>query len=528
MTELTLGHRSAGPGPIEDAADARRTFWRSTAACWVWVFAAFTVWSLATPLWSSPDAPAHDLMAYHAVRDLSIEPTDVYANGGTSNAITYAPRGLVESAATVDCYRYLPTPASCMSPPTDDDTMVPYVNPAGRNMPTYYLATGWPSLLVSAKYAVWAERLASSAIVALFIAIAFGAAMTRVRRSVAVTGVVMAVTPMTMYLGGAVNPNSLEIAAGLALGACSVVFLQDGPDTWLGRTMFRLAMVAAAVMVSIRMLAPVWVLAWAVAFALLATRRHWAHVFSPRGLAWVALPVAGAVFDVVWTLTTGITSYQAEPKYANGLWTNLQLSRQQIEHNTLIQQIGNFGWLDTPMPDVTYLRVLVALVFLGLVAFLRLSRRQKLVVVFLFLAQYFLPVLMQAVQYNTNGLVWQGRYTLPLTVMVPMFLMLYAAPRLQARTHPALVSIVAWSFPIAVLVLLSVHWQGLVVQLRRNVSGFDGPSALSGGWQPPLVSPLTLIVVHSVLLLVVAAYVAKLFAADYARLDRPVLQAAGD
>ena len=306
------------------------------------------------------------------------------------------------------------------------------------------------------------------------------------------------------------------------------MFLQDGPDTWLGRVMFRLAMVAAAVMVSIRMLAPVWVLAWAVAFALLATRRHWAHVFSARGLAWVALPVAGAVFDVVWTLTTGITSYQAEPKYANGLWTNLQLSRQQIEHNTLIQQIGNFGWLDTPDADVIYLRVLVAVSSSASSRSSGCRGARRLVVVFLFLAQYFLPVLMQAVQYNTNGLVWQGRYTLPLTVMLPMFLMLYAAPRLQARTHPALVSIVAWSFPIAVLVLLSVHWQGLVVQLRRNVSGFDGPSALSGGWQPPLVNPLTLIVVHSVLLLVVAAYVAKLFAADYARLDRPVLQAAGD
>ena len=33
---------------------------------------------------------------------------------------------------------------------------------------------------------------------------------------------------MTMYLGGAVNPNSLEIVAGLALAACGVVFLQEG------------------------------------------------------------------------------------------------------------------------------------------------------------------------------------------------------------------------------------------------------------------------------------------------------------
>ncbi len=109
----------------------------------------------------APDAPAHDLMAYHAVRDLTIERTDAYANGGVtdtnptapggnSNAITYAPRGLVDSAATIDCYRFLPTPADCIKPPADDDTLVPFVNPAGRNLPTYYLATGWPSLWSSA------------------------------------------------------------------------------------------------------------------------------------------------------------------------------------------------------------------------------------------------------------------------------------------------------------------------------------------------------------------------------------------
>ena len=32
--------------------------------------------------------------------------------------------------------------------------MVDFVNPAGRNMPTYYLATGWPSLPGSVPHAI--------------------------------------------------------------------------------------------------------------------------------------------------------------------------------------------------------------------------------------------------------------------------------------------------------------------------------------------------------------------------------------
>jgi hypothetical protein len=506
----------------EDDTAVRGRLRRNTALCWVWTFAAFTVWSLATPLWTSPDAPAHDLMAYHAVRDLSIEPTDVYSEGVTTNAITRAPRGLVQSAQTIDCYRYQATPANCLAPPTDDEALVDFVNPAGRNMPTYYLATGWPTFFVSVPHAVWAERVAASAIAALMVAWAFGAAMTRVRKSVAVTGLVMAVTPMTMYLGGAVNPNALEIVAGLALAACSVVFLQDGP-TWLGRVMFRHAMIAATLMVTIRMLAPVWVLAWAVAFALLATRRHWAHVLSRRGLAWTALPVAGALFDLFWTLTSGITDYQAEPKYAYSLWTSLKMSQDQVESLTVLQQVGDYGWLDTPMPNGVYIRVLFAVLFLGFTAFLWLSTRQMVTVGWLFLAQYALPILMQAAQLNTNGLVWQGRYTLPLTVMVPVFLMMYAAPRVRAETWPQLVRVLAWSYPVAVLLLLSAHWRGLLVELRRNASGFNGPTILSGVWQPPLVSALTLIIVHVVLLAVVLALVLKLYSDDYAKLDRPVL-----
>ncbi len=492
---------------------------RLTLLAWVWCFASFMVWSLATPLWTSPDAPAHDLMAYHAVRDLSIEKTDVFANGVTSNAITDVPKGLKDSSDSSGCYAFMIGPADCLVAPTDDMTLVPYVNPAGRNLPTYYLATGWPSLLVPVTLAVWADRVAAAALASLFVALAFGAVMTRTRRSVAVTGLAMAVTPMTMYLGGSVNPNTLEITTGLAIAACSVVFLQDGPESWLGRAMYRNTMIAAAVMVSIRMLAPVWVLAWVVAFALLATRRHWAYVFSRRGLPWFCLPVVGALFDVGWTITSGITEFQAQPRFAYSFVTNLGLSKDQIDSITLGQQIGIFGWLDTPMPNGVYIQVLMVVMFLAFTSVLRLTMRQALVVVWLSVAQYVIPVVLQAVQYNTNGPVWQGRYTLPLTVMVPIFLMMYAAPRWRATPDRMLVWHVAWTYPLAVIVLASAHFRGLVVELRRNASGLNGPTVLSGVWQPPL-GALTLLIVQAVLLLVFVVLVLKLYARDYAVLDR--------
>jgi hypothetical protein len=77
------------------------------------------------------------------------------------------------------------------------------------------------------------------------------------------------------------------------------------------------------------------VLAWAAAFVLLATRRHWRHMLSRRGVPWLALPVVGALFDVVWTVTSGVTDYQAQPKFTNTFWENVALSRSQIDRITM-------------------------------------------------------------------------------------------------------------------------------------------------------------------------------------------------
>lgn len=501
-------------------ARAKRSLRKTTLWTFVWAFASFTVWSLASPLWSTPDGQAHDLMAYHAVRDLTVEPAPASMSG--TFAITEVPQGLADSAASYTCQAWQTVPADCVVDVTDDQTPVKVLNPAGRNVPTYYVATGWPSLLVPLTLAVWADRLAAAALAALFLAWAASAALTRARRSVAITGVAVAGTPMVMYLGGALNPNSLEITAGMAVAACSVVFLREGGESWLGRVMFRRTLIAVAVMVSIRMLAPVWVIAWLAAFALLATRKHWAYAFSRRGLPWVGLAVAGVVLQVWWTLSAGMLANPGQPKYDNGMLTNLYLSMRQINYFTLTQQVGMMGWLDTPLPADVYAAVPLISLAVGAVALVIVTGRQRQAVLVLLAAQYVLPIVVQAVQYNTNGLIWQGRYTLPLTVMVPIFLMMFAADRWQAPdVSRGLTERLERFYPLGIVVLALAHLHGLYGMLRRYVSGYYGSSVLSGAWQPPF-GALTLLVAQTVLLAIAAGFVIYLYRTDHVRSATPV------
>ncbi|WP_114423698.1 DUF2142 domain-containing protein [Nocardioides houyundeii] len=493
-----------GPADPESPAPQRRTLLVRTLVVWVWVFACFLTWSLATPFWSSPDAPAHDLMAWHVGHGhLLPDPTEVLNSGVTSNAVTPAPEGLVRSAETVGCYaQERRTAAGCMVSPGDDADLVDFVNPAGRNFPTYYLATGWPSTLFDGVAALYAMRVAAAAIAALFVAWAASAAWTRARPMTALAGVAVALTPMAMYLGGAINPNSLEITAAMALAATSVVFLRE-PETWLGAVMYRRAMIAAGVMVTIRLLAPVWVLVWVVAFALVADRRAWRKVLTRRGLAWAAVPFLGAVFNVVWTYTAALTDYQDEPKHSLTLAQAFWASKENIDRvGSVSTQVGVFGWLDTVLPGSTYYYYALTVVFLVAVAWVFLPGREALVTAWLLVAAYLVPIVLQAAQWNTNGGVWQGRYTLPLSVMIPIITLVLAADRLQAPRVADLARRFTTVLPLAMVIVAWVHVSALRLQLRRNIEGLDGLAPAEERWSP--VVPAEALVLALALLLVVA------------------------
>ena len=155
--------------------------------------------------------------------------------------------------------------------------------------------------------------------------------------------------------------------------------------------------------------------------------------------------------------------------------------------------IGLFGWLDTPSPALTYLLWTVAIGFLFLLAVMVAKRRHVLLILGLVIATIVVPVVLEFPAYRDVGSVfWQGRYTLPLAVGIPIVAAMSIActeigRRLyKLRLHWIIGGIVAVGSTLA-----------FAQNLRRYTVGYNGDVWywLRPQWSPP-ASPLLLTVVY--------------------------------
>ncbi len=476
----------------------RRRVRRLTLATWLVTFLASLVWSLANPMWGDPDSVAHSLLAYSVVHDDPVpDPIEQRAEAGTSYANTRVPEGLLVSASTAGCFAAKPSSTpDCVAAFTDSAALVDFANPAGRYLPVYYWIVGLPTYLVPIAWALWAQRVATAAVAALMIAWAATAALTGRRPAVAVTGVLVGVTPMVLFLAGAVNPNSLEIAAALAMGACTLAFLRE-PSTWLGGCMLRRAILAATLVLLTRPLAPLWVGAVLLCLLVLDGRSALAQALR-RGRMWWLGPVTAGAVNIGWSL---LTRPSAAPLYAESLWSRLVVSYERIEPTSHYQQIGWFGWLDTRLTDDVYVRHLVVAGFLVALAWVLLNARAAWAVISLVVLGWVIPYGVQISLFNAVGPMWQGRYILPISSFIPVAaFMLTDQVEISRDTLRRLAGVL----PVGVLVLFSTHVIGLTTYLRRLVSG--GMGLRTGPWQPPLGSLPLLGVMVGLLALVLAAY----------------------
>jgi hypothetical protein len=461
---------------------------------WIaWVlFVAFFVpvalWSVSTPLWASPDENYHSLKAWSVAHgEFFVPPEDAIL--GTGGYVS-VPQGLLDSTQTIQCLAFRPqATGDCVALPTEDTTRVEAANPAGRYNPVYYFLVGLPTLVTDLHHAPLAMRIASAALFALFASWAIAALAHSARPGVAMGAGLLAFTPMTLFLGAVVNPNGLEIAAAAALWANLGMLAYNGGalDPSTRRSMVRRAALAASAMVTTRGLSPVW-LAVIVVCCLLVSTRHSIRLFASRHvLAWGAVAALASVFSLVWivvaqSLKAGATGTPVQHVLLDRL--HIASSTQQGKWRTAV---GSFGWLDAPLPDLVSSTWLYAVVGVAVLALLRSSAGGRVAILVVALAAYALPVLIEAESLNVTGVVWQGRYTLPLYVGVPILaaIMLGRSSR-RLRVESAVGAVVAASVAIGINVF------GFALALHRNSDGLvtaggrTTPFALDGPWQPRL------------------------------------------
>jgi len=435
------------------------------------------LWLLATPPLAGPDEPSHLIRAASVVRGTLIGRST--ATASTTEVVLPAP--FADVGHDPRCFAFHPqVPASCTAA-LERHRGVPrrVLTSAGRYPPAYYVLVGLPSLVWQGIDADLPMRAVSVVLCCALLATAVTWATER--SGPMALGVAVSVTPMVLFLGVLVNPNGAEVAA--ALGAwVGLTRLVLGPVS--RRFLVVLGIVLAALLVA-RPISVLFAGLIALLVGALGTPSRWRQLARRRGVRWVGLAVAGvALLQVGWLLVAQARAVQVSRHGAS--WATAFGKVFAPGHvGSLAQElVGVFGWKDTPAPVLTQVVWVVAVVALVALALRFGTRRSRLVVIATLLLCVVVPGVAEALAYPRLGFWWQGRYTLPLAVGLPVV----ATAALQTpgpwlrRTCWVLGPLLALAQVAAFVKTLSRYTVGLGHGLGlRSVS-----------WHPPL-PPLVLI-----------------------------------
>lgn len=511
--ECTRG-REAAFRPPTSLSSMSNTRWRDAGGpAWTLVglvTVMLVVWMLLVPQGGQPDE------AGHLVRSAALVRLD--SGGG---AYELPDRFRIAEPA---CYAFDSTvPASCSEVPDHSDELVVLTSRAGNYPPGGHLLFGVASALPGLD-PIWWGRLAAVAVAALLVGWSLVVAVRHEAATAA--GLLVGLTPMAWSIMPAVNPSSFAIAGSAALWVGLLTSLPGrftNSGTWLlvgGWTALiasrRDGLVWACIIVALTCLAQRYrpidlvrrldraqlavagvatlgTLGWAVVIA--SGTARWSAV-APVAVVGAELavrrwPLPGAVSvgaRVLAITTIGAVSAAAWAVLVtarSGGWdTNLLLTLIAQTDENLIEAVGVLGWLDTPVPGLVVDAWLVttgALVAVGIMAG---TWRPAAVLAG---ATVITSWTFELVQGNDSGTYWQGRYSLPLLIGVPLLLVTRSgrvADRLvvpAATAALAFVNIAAWA------------------AARRYGVGHLG-SHLPWRWDTPLhpVPPLVLLIVLAI------------------------------
>lgn len=507
MPDQPVGGASADP---RAARSSTGRLWCTTfLLVWLLVGLPASVWAVVTPPFGVADEGAHVINTAAVVRGQALTDEIAAGGGGYQHApLVTVPGYLAQAETASECFEREPSVPMTCAPAFDGSPSEPgqMVTHAGNYPPLFYLLVGWLTFILDGAPVVVAMRLVSALVCSAVVAA--GAATLRLVHPGrgAVVAVLLATTPMAVSLFGSVNPSGLEIALSVALWAGMLTFASTSATAVDARLLF--VGVSAAALANARPAAMLWAALIILVALILVPSRTWRLIWGRRSL-WVALgtAAAGALLSVLWFLL-------ADPGRSIGGHGDVDLSEygslgavQQAHLGNLygyaLALVGNLGWLDTPLPH--WAVMLYGLAAFGLIwAALALGRWRGVVALLaavVLLVQA--PVLVQFPNATEVGLIWQGRYSLPLWVGIPLLGFVVLALRQDAPWRG-----LADRFVMpAIVVVLIMHATMFRVALPRFYVGYGEEMDLGAapGHVPWTLALLVVPVVLSVLLVVAHA-----------------------
>ncbi len=466
-----------------------RTGLRLWLLAFVGFFLLFGAWSFATPYDGPPDEQAH------ALRAAALGHGQVFPTGDrtpdAAGVMRPSDPWTLETPSSLWRTRCFPmfvtVPADCSAEPGGDETLEPHKVSAAHYNPFYYWVTAWPVAAWPNWTGILLARLLNGAAMAALLSSAVVAACRWTRHRAVVAGLVVAATPMVAHLGGAINPNGIEIAAGVGLFAGLIPLLLE-PQTRVNRAALALVGISAGILVTPRSLGVMWLVIILATMLIGTSRTRLRELAGDRSVRrWAALVAVSVVASGVWTL---IARPQRLPEGDLGL-TPTQILRSAVIDvwpNMVNQMVGVMGWAETLQPRLVYVAWFMAAGLLVLGGFLLGDRTDRLRMLVLSVGT-FVPLLGQELLLvNQIGWFNQGRYFLPGAVGLPM-LGAYALAR--RGLDAGQIRLVTRTLAV---VLVPIHVVCLAYTMTRWQSGLASLNPLEGSWMPPLgpVVPLVL------------------------------------
>jgi Predicted membrane protein (DUF2142) len=471
---------------------------------WWGSFALFTLlisaWALSNPLMAGPDEPEHTMRAASVARGELIGPT----RRGEPDHVRFVkvPNRIARVRFAAACYAFRRhIPAACevnLNEGPKGSHRTPISN--GRFPPTPYGVVGLPSLLNEGSAGVYLMRLFAAALCGAL----FASALLSLREArvpwLAMAGLAFAFTPMVFFVGSLVNPSGLEIAGGVAFWASGVVLVSKAREGVVDRRLVARTAIGAAVLVLARPLGMVWLGAAVVVLVLTCTAPAAGRLLRARAVqVWGGVVLVCVAFELAWINYYDSLGSKTPPGPSAEGFTDLEILRETFgtTSQSYREMIGIFGWVDTPAPGLTFVLWTAALG--GLVAFgIGFTRRRMAVAIGALLGLVVVvPAVLEFIEAERFGFGWQGRYTLPLAVGLPILAGFVLAQEPARRLRRGRVTVVIGI--VFVVAQFLAFWQNM----RRNTVGYNGPLMfwLDADWTPPIPSVFLL-----------AAYAAALIA----------------
>ncbi|MDX6326139.1 MAG: hypothetical protein QOK15_2493, partial [Nocardioidaceae bacterium] len=344
---------------------------------------------------------------------------------------------------------------------------------AARYNPVYYWLVGTPASLFSGTANVYALRVVASLICAVFVWGAGYALAVGFRTAWPLLGAAAALTPVFVYSTSIGAPNGVEMTSGLALWSALLALRSRRLPPGVERRLLAVASVSACVLVTTRLLGPLWLLLiLMVALPAVGRERGRELVRGHRRATTIGgtavLLATGAA--LAWTR---IAAPNAISREENLHFHHPLLSSLSDLPLWLLQSLAAFPARNEPAPTLVYGTAAAALlVVLGLAA-AGLTRRHWAVLGLVLLVWLGVQLAITVRTYAQLGSVWQGRYALPFVVGVPVLVTAWADQRRQRGPRAVLVAVVA-------ILAVTAHAVSVVHVLRGELR--SSPLAGSPEW----------------------------------------------